>query len=97
VKGRLSQRDLLVPLLPKGSLRRVEIDKKVSTPDPLVMRLSGRTFCAGMFFTAGLAMVALALPNAGRGPLWRQYGFNARHTLFNPFEHTLHQSNVAGL
>jgi len=61
------------------------------------MRRSGRTFCAGMFFAAGLAMVALALPNAGRGPLWRQYGFNARHTLFNPFEHTLNQSNVAGL
>ena len=60
------------------------------------MRLAGRKFCAGAFFTAGLAMLAFALPSAP-APRWPQYGFNARHTLFNPFEDTLNRSNVAGL
>jgi len=30
-------------------------------------------------------------------PEWPQYGFDARHSMFNPDEHTLNQSNVAGL
>ena len=59
------------------------------------MHLGGRRFCAGLFFAAGLTMLASALPNAG--PRWPQYGFNARHTMFDPFEHTLNRSNVAGL
>jgi len=30
-------------------------------------------------------------------PQWPQYGFDARHTMFDPFEHILNQSNVATL
>jgi outer membrane protein assembly factor BamB len=30
-------------------------------------------------------------------PRWPQYGFNARHTLFNPVERTLNRSNVSTL
>jgi outer membrane protein assembly factor BamB len=30
-------------------------------------------------------------------PRWPQYGFDARHSLFDPFEQTLNRSNVAGL
>ncbi len=59
------------------------------------MHLGGRKFCAGAFFTAGLAMLASGLTNAE--PLWPQYGFNARHTLFNPSEQILNRSNVAAL
>jgi eukaryotic-like serine/threonine-protein kinase len=40
-------------------------------------------------------MLLCGLTNAE--PRWPQYGFNARHTLFNPFEHTLNRSNVTGL
>jgi outer membrane protein assembly factor BamB len=58
------------------------------------MNLGGRKFCAGIFFAAGLTMLAFALPDAGR---WPQYGFNARHTLFNRFESTLNPSNVGSL
>jgi outer membrane protein assembly factor BamB len=61
------------------------------------MHLSGRTFCAGAFFIAGLTMLASALPNAEPVPRWPQYGFNARHTMFDPFESTLNRSNVAAL
>ena len=61
------------------------------------MRLRGRIFCAAAFFTAGLTLLASSLPSAGPAPGWPQYGFNARHTIFNPFEHTLNRSNVAGL
>jgi eukaryotic-like serine/threonine-protein kinase len=57
------------------------------------MHLSGRKFCAGAFFAAGLTMLASALP----APRWPQYGFNARHTMFDPFENTLNRSNVAEL
>src|SRR5206468_10033185 len=46
---------------------------------------------------AGLTMLASALPNAGPAPRWPQYGFNAPHTMLDPFEHTLNRSNVAGL
>jgi len=61
------------------------------------MHLGVRKFCAGAFFTAGLAVLASALPNAGLAPAWPQYGFDARHTLFNPFERTLNRLNVAEL
>ena len=61
------------------------------------MRRGGRIFCAGAFFTAGFTLLASALPNAGPAPRWPQYGFDARHTLFDPLEHTLNRSNVAGL
>ena len=40
-------------------------------------------------------MLVSALTNAE--PKWPQYGFDARHTMFNPFENTLNRSNVAGL
>lgn len=40
-------------------------------------------------------MLVSGLTNAE--PRWPQYGFNARHTIFNPFENTLTRSNVAGL
>ena len=59
------------------------------------MHLGGRKFCAGAFFTAGLAMLASGLTNAE--PRWPQYGFNARHTLFNPSEQILNRSNVGEL
>jgi len=42
-------------------------------------------------------MLASALPDAGPAPRWPQYGFDALHTLFNPFERTLNRANVAGL
>src|ERR1044071_3343517 len=59
------------------------------------MRLAGRKFCAGAFCVAGMAMLVSGLTKAE--PRWPQYGFNARHTLFNPFERTLNRSNVADL
>src|SRR6267154_4948707 len=59
------------------------------------MHLGGRKFCAGAFFTAGLAMLASGLTNAE--PRWPQYGFNARHTLFNPSQQILNRSNVTAL
>ncbi|HEY3600929.1 MAG TPA: hypothetical protein VGK72_03145, partial [Chthoniobacterales bacterium] len=31
---------------------------------------------------------------AQQAPKWPQYGFNARHTLFDPFEQILTRSNV---
>src|SRR5207244_10136491 len=58
------------------------------------MHLGGRKFCVINFIIAGIMMVC-ALANAE--PRWPQYGFNPRHTLFNPFEHTLNQSNVGDL
>jgi outer membrane protein assembly factor BamB len=59
------------------------------------MHLGGRKFCAGAFFIAGLAMLASGLTNAE--PRWPQYGFNAGHTIFNPFERILDPSNVGSL
>jgi outer membrane protein assembly factor BamB len=59
------------------------------------MRPAGRKLCASAFFVAGLATLVSALTNAE--PRWPQYGFDARHTMFNPFEDTLNRSNVAGL
>ena len=61
------------------------------------MHLGGRRFCTGAFFAAGLAMLASVPAHAGPAPRWPQYGFDARHTMFNPFEDTLNRSNVAGL
>jgi outer membrane protein assembly factor BamB len=40
-------------------------------------------------------MLVSALTNAE--PRWPQYGFDARHTMFNPFENSLNRSNVSGL
>ena len=57
----------------------------------------GRKFCAGAFITAGLAMLGSALGGSELAPRWPQYGFNARHTLFDPFEQILNRSNVSGL
>jgi eukaryotic-like serine/threonine-protein kinase len=59
------------------------------------MRLAGRKFCAAVFSVTGLALLVSALTNAE--PRWPQYGFNARHTMFNPFENILNRSNVAEL
>ena len=62
------------------------------------MQTAGKKFCAViLFFAAGLTMLASTLPDAGPPAIWPQYGFDARHTVFNPFEHTLNRSNVAGL
>ena len=61
------------------------------------MHLGGRRFCAGAFVAAGLTMLASVPAHAGPAPRWPQYGFDARHTMFDPFEHTLNRSNVAGL
>ena len=57
------------------------------------MHLGTKRFCAGVFCIAALALLVSGLTNAE--PRWPQYGFNARHTLFNPFEQTLNRSNVA--
>jgi outer membrane protein assembly factor BamB len=40
-------------------------------------------------------MLVSGLTNAE--PRWPQYGFDARHTIFNPLEDTLNRSNVTGL
>jgi outer membrane protein assembly factor BamB len=57
------------------------------------MHFAGRGLCAGAF-VAGLTILASVPAHAQTTPQWRQYGFDARHTLFNPFENTLNQSNV---
>ena len=59
------------------------------------MHLSRRKFCASAFCVAGLAFLVCGLTNVE--PRWPQYGFDARHTLFNPLERTLNRSNVAEL
>ena len=59
------------------------------------MRLARRKLCAGAFCVAGFAMLVSGLTNAE--PRWPQYGFDARHTIFNPFENILSRSNIAGL
>jgi len=81
----------------KCSTILTSIDIGVSLSDPRFMNLSGRKFCAGTFFVAGLAMLASVVTNAESAPRWPQYGFNARHTLFDPFENILNRSNVADL
>ena len=65
-------------------------------PTLMVMRSRAKIFGAAAFCIAGLSELASALPNEELGR-WPQYGFNARHTLFNPAEHTLNQSNVTEL
>src|SRR5438477_11994545 len=57
------------------------------------MHLGTKRFCAGVFCIAALALLVSGLTNAE--PRWPQYGFNARHTLFNPSEQILNRSNVA--
>ena len=61
------------------------------------MHLRWRRFCAGAFVAAGLTILASVFAASGTAPRWPQYGFNARHTLFNPFEQILNRSNVADL
>jgi len=60
------------------------------------MHLGGRRLCSEAF-VAGITMLvaipAYACP-ARRRP---QSDLDARHTMFDPFEHTLNRSNVAGL
>ena len=60
------------------------------------MHLGGRRLCAEAF-VAGLTMLVCVPAHARSAPEWPQYGFDARHSLFDPFEHTLDSSNVAGL
>jgi len=60
------------------------------------MHLGGRILCAGVF-VAGLTMLAPVPAHAGLTPQWPQYGFDAHHTMFDPFEYILNRSNVEGL
>lgn len=58
------------------------------------MQSREKRFCAGIF--SFVALTAIALPAYARSASdWRQYGFNARHSLFNPSENTLNRSNVS--
>lgn len=59
------------------------------------MQPRGRTLLAGVFFSVGILLLDSFIARAQSAPRWPQYGFNARHGLFNPFENTLNQSNVA--
>jgi outer membrane protein assembly factor BamB len=62
------------------------------------MHLGGRKFCAEILIATGLSMLAMFVPNMAKAqaaPSWREYGFDAHHTLFNPVENTLDQANVA--
>src|SRR5713101_7934828 len=72
------------------------IDSGALPRETRCMHLGGRRLCAEVF-VAALTIVAPVLAHAGTAPQWPQYGFNARHTMFDPFEHTLNRSNVAGL
>ena len=60
------------------------------------MHLGGRRLFAEAF-VAGLTMLAPVPAQAGPAPQWPQYGFDARHAMFDPLEHTLNRSNVAAL
>ena len=51
------------------------------------MHLGGRRLCAKAF-VAGLTTLVTVSAIRGAGARWPQYGFNARHTLFNPAERT---------
>lgn len=50
-----------------------------------------------MFLAVGLTTIASVRANAAPAPEWREYGFNARHSLFNPFENILDRANVSQL
>ena len=56
----------------------------------------GRILCTEAF-VAGLTMLTAIPAHAQPAPEWPQYGFDALHTMFDPYEHTLNRSNVAGL
>jgi len=47
--------------------------------------------------TAGSAQIKPLSGTPTPAPEWPQYGFDALHTMFDPYEHTLNRSNVAGL
>src|SRR5215470_19938743 len=60
-------------------------------------------FLPGILFLV-MSLIPLAVGQHESGdnpsqpaPEWPQYGFDARHTMFDPGEHTLNRSNVAGL
>jgi len=58
------------------------------------MQTRGRRFYAGII--SFVVLTAIAYPvSAGSASEWRQYGFNARHSLFNPSENILNRSNVS--
>lgn len=60
------------------------------------MKLGGRNLGAFLCLTCGLATLVFAFSAYASGK-WPQYGFDARHDLFNPSEHVLAQSNVSEL
>lgn len=70
------------------------IDGVSPRPKTGAMRLGERKVYVGAL-VAGLTIVMLIPAQAG--PRWPQYGFDARHSLFNPLEHILSRSNVSSL
>jgi hypothetical protein len=60
------------------------------------MQPRGRRFCARIISSIAVTIISLA-PRGESASEWRQYGFNARHSLFNPSEKTLNRSNISGL
>ncbi|MGI8956399.1 MAG: PQQ-binding-like beta-propeller repeat protein [Chthoniobacterales bacterium] len=60
------------------------------------MHPTARKFCAAVAL-AVLTLLGSLSAFAGPSPAWPQYGFDARHTMFEPFERILNRSNVAGL
>jgi len=71
------------------------IDRRVLLPHSDSMHPRGQRFLAGVWVAIGLTILASLVANAAPAPQWPQYGFNSRHSLFDPFEHTLNRSNVA--
>jgi outer membrane protein assembly factor BamB len=57
----------------------------------------GRCRLCAKAFVASLTTLVTMSGYAEPVPRWPQYGFNARHTLFNPAERTLNRSNVPTL
>src|SRR5207249_11030376 len=55
------------------------------------MHLGTKRFCAGVFCIAALALLVSGLTNAE--PRWPQYGFNARHTMYEHFELSNNREN----
>lgn len=68
-----------------------------AVPDSARMHLAVRKFCGGAASFAALTLFGFYSVCAAPAPAWPQYGFDARHTGFNPLERTLNRFNVAGL